>query len=231
MNTFNVSFNDKAHKDKFVAALAHEVRNPLANIGLSVDMLLSTVKENYVTSYLTIIKRNTVRISTLITQLLTDEYSNERDTKDYPINQLLDEALLQVEDRIKLKAITVEKKYEVNNHTIFLNIPRMKIALTNIIINAIEAMAEGSGLLTVSTKAIYGKYIIEIKDNGCGISKENLDKMFKIAFTSKPGGLGIGLTIIYDILRINQVAINIESEEGKGTIFTLLFDKNQPRVK
>lgn len=102
----------------------------------------------------------------------------------------------------------------------------MKIAITNIIVNAIEAMAGVNGILTLVTKMVYGKYIIEVKDNGCGISKPNLDKMFKVAFTSKPGGLGIGLTIIYDILKLNQVAINIESAEGEGTTFSLLFDKS-----
>lgn len=102
----------------------------------------------------------------------------------------------------------------------------MKIALTNIIVNAIEAMAGVQGVLTLATKLVYGKYVIEVKDNGCGISKENINKMFKIMFTSKPGGLGIGLTIIYDILRLNHVAINIESLEGEGTTFSLLFDKS-----
>jgi signal transduction histidine kinase len=113
MNTFNVSFNDKVYKDQFITALAHDVRNPLANIGLSVDMLLSTPKEDSATMYLNIIKRNTARISKLITQLLTDEYNKEQDSNDYTLDQLVDEALLQVEDSIKLKAIKVEKNTQL----------------------------------------------------------------------------------------------------------------------
>lgn len=226
MNTFNASFNDKAHRDQFVASLVHEVRNPLSNIGLSVDMLLLMMEDGQATPYLNIIKRNATRINALITQLLTDEDNNERDTKDYPINKLLDEVIEQLTDKVKLNSITVEKQYASIDYIIRLNVPRMKIAITNIIVNAIEAMAGVNGILTLVTKMVYGKYIIEVKDNGCGISKSNLDKMFKVAFTSKPGGLGIGLTIIYDILKLNQVAINIESAEGEGTTFSLLFDKS-----
>jgi signal transduction histidine kinase len=109
-------------------------------------------------------------------------------------------------------------------------VSKIKIALTNILVNAIEAMASVDGVLTLCTKSIYGKHVIEVKDNGCGISKENIDKMFKVAFTSKPGGLGLGLTIVYDILKTNHVAVNIESEEGKGTTFSLLFDRKQKGV-
>ncbi len=227
MNTFTISFNDKEHQGHFASVLAHEVRNPLGNIRLSVDTLLSTVKEDSLNLYLNIIKRNTERINTLITQLLTDEYANETGLEECPVNELLDDVLAHVDDRLKLKNIKTVKHYSEVDYVILLNVPRMKIALTNIIINAIEAMTEGSGVLTLITKLVYGKYVIEVNDNGCGINKENLAKMFKVSFTNKPGGLGLGLTIIYDILRLNNVAINVESEEHTGTSFTLLFDKSK----
>jgi signal transduction histidine kinase len=102
----------------------------------------------------------------------------------------------------------------------------MQIALTNIIINAIDAMPSENGELKLTTKSIDGKYIIQVEDNGCGISKANLKHIFKPFFTKKPGGLGLGLATTYHILKSNHVGIDVESEEGKGTLFILSFDKN-----
>ena len=67
--------------------------------------------------------------------------------------------------------------------------------------------------------------MIQIEDNGCGISKENLKYIFKPYFTNKPGGLGLGLATTYDILQSNHVGVNVESEEGKGTRFILSFEE------
>ena len=104
--------------------------------------------------------------------------------------------------------------------------PKMKIALTNIIINAVEAMTSGKGELKLVTKIVEGDYIILIEDNGCGISRKNLKNIFKPYFTNKPGGLGLGLATTFNILRANCVGINVESEEGHGSRFILSFDKN-----
>jgi signal transduction histidine kinase len=100
----------------------------------------------------------------------------------------------------------------------------MKIALTNIIVNAIDAMSQ-KGELKIITKSIERKYAIQIEDNGCGISREDLKNIFKPYFTNKPGGLGLGLAATCDILQSNHVGVFVESEEGKGTRFILLFDK------
>jgi signal transduction histidine kinase len=86
-------------------------------------------------------------------------------------------------------------------------------------------MTSGKGQLTLLTKSMDNGYIIQIEDNGCGISKGNLKYIFKPYFTKKPGGLGLGLATTYDILRSNHVGINIESVLGKGTRFILLFKK------
>jgi C4-dicarboxylate-specific signal transduction histidine kinase len=64
-----------------------------------------------------------------------------------------------------------------------------------------------------------------INDNGCGISKENLKNIFKPHYTNRPGGLGIGLAATANILRSNNIRVNVESRETKGTCFILLFDR------
>jgi signal transduction histidine kinase len=79
------------------------------------------------------------------------------------------------------------------------------------------------GKLKLITRSINGKCIIEIEDNGIGISKENLKNLFKPYFTGKAGGMGLGLSTTIDILKANQVTVDVQSEEGKGTRFILSF--------
>jgi|SRR5687767_4880714 signal transduction histidine kinase len=154
------------------------------------------------------------------------QYANTRQKEGCCIHELLDEVLIITQDRITHKNIVVSKEYGLQNIKIELNGPEVKIALTNIVINAIEAMPSGKGKLKLSTKSIGNKYVMQIEDNGCGISKENIPYIFKPYFTNKPGGLGLGLSIANDILLLNHVRVIVESTEGQGTIFLLIFDKN-----
>ena len=104
----------------------------------------------------------------------------------------------------------------------------MQIALTNIITNAIEAMGSGKGELKVITKSTEESFVLQIEDNGCGISTENLENIFKPYFSKKQGGLGLGLSVTYEILRSSYIRVKVKSVEGQGTRFSLLFDKNEP---
>jgi signal transduction histidine kinase len=217
----------KGHSGQFASALAHEVRNPLTNIKLSIQMLNSVVIDQDLKIYIDIIMRSSKRIDDLINELLTIQKVNEIHAEKYSMHELIDEVIESAKDRIKLKNVTVTKDFAIEDRNMILDRSKMKIALSNIIINAIDAMDPGKGKLNLVTKLIDGKYILLIKDNGCGISARNLKNIFKPYFTNKPGGLGIGLSTTYNILRANHVTINVESEEGTGTSFILLFDKKK----
>ncbi len=80
------------------------------------------------------------------------------------------------------------------------------------------------GKLKLITRSINGKCIIEIEDNGIGISKENLQHIFTPYFTDKPGGMGLGLSTTIDILKANHATVDVQSEEAKGTRFILSFE-------
>ena len=209
----------------YAIILAHEIRNPLANINLSVEMLKSELSDIDQKLYLEIINRSSERINILINQLLQYQHLEEVPTGKYSIHKLLDDVLIRADDSLILKDITVTKNYSPGDCEIVMNSAKMEIALSNIIINAIDAMASESGELTLLTKSIGGKFIIQIQDNGCGIKDKDLKHIFKPYFTNKSVGLGLGLATTYDILKSNQVAVNVESQEGKGTTFILTFDK------
>ncbi len=220
-----VTQNSLDSSPRFAAALAHEVRNPLTNINLSVDMLNAVVTDNELKIYIDIISRSSMRINHLMSELLKSREIDAAPTSIYSLHQLLDNVLTLTEDRIMLKKVRVRKQYAAEDFKICIDKPNIMIAITNIIINAIEAMTERKGELTLLSRSIGNKYVIEIADNGAGISKEHLKRIFRPHFTNKPGGMGLGLSTTLEILQHNQVGVDVRSEEGQGTCFILFFEQ------
>ena len=207
----------------FLAALVHEVRNPLTTIDLSLEMLRSAIEDEDLRTLLDIIGRSSIRIKGLVNNLLTGGSDADDQEGRYSIYNLLDEVLEIGSDRIILKNIKVTKEYLAPDCNLALDGPKVKIALTNILINAIEAMPSGKGDLKLILRTNGDKYIVCIEDNGCGISSQNLQYIFKPYYSGKPGGLGLGLFTALEILQAGQIGLNVESEEGQGTRFILYF--------
>jgi len=209
-------------------ALAHEIRNPLTNINLSVEMLKDVVTDESQRLYLEVILRASHKVNALIDELIKQQQPEKAQVIHYSMHQLLDEVLLMAADRLFLKNIIVTKIYAIRDYTCAVNQPGIKIALTNIIINAIDAMKQKNGQLRLTTKSINGRYTIQIEDNGCGIPAEKLKHIFTPFFTGKKDGLGIGLSATHDIFKANKIKVRVESEVGISTRFTLSFVKERP---
>lgn len=211
----------------YISGLAHEVRNPLANINLSVEMLESVLdkdKEEW-TIYTDIIRRNAARINGLMLELLRHRQPEESNAAECSVYELLEEVIDMAKDRAALKKIAVSKDY-AQDCIVSWDKSGMKLALSNIVINAIESMEPSLGKLSFSTKSLKDKYIIQIKDNGCGITTANLKNIFSDYYTAKPDGLGMGLSLTSHILKRNQVHLQVKSEPEKGSSFILWFYQN-----
>jgi signal transduction histidine kinase len=212
--------------EKFVATgriartIAHEVRNPLTNIGLAASQLKADIAatDGGLDYYFNVIERNSERINNLISGLLQSTKFSELNFSRVSINTLLDEALAMANDRIGLQAMTVEKNYGL---ILDINVDRerMKIAFLNIIINAVEAMEKGKGILKISTAQENNNCIIKIEDNGTGMGETTLSKLFEPYFTSKQNGNGLGLANTQNIIFNHKGNISVSSQPGKGTIF------------
>jgi signal transduction histidine kinase len=100
-------------------------------------------------------------------------------------------------------------------------VERIKIAFLNIIVNAIEAMEPGKGVLRLSTQSREDKCVILISDNGPGIALESQSRIFEPYFTNKPKGTGLGLTNTQNIILNHNGHISFESKNGEGTTFTI----------
>ncbi|MEJ7685209.1 MAG: ATP-binding protein [Segetibacter sp.] len=103
---------------------------------------------------------------------------------------------------------------------------KIQLAFLNIIINAVEAMEEETGKLSIKIYSAEEEHFAEITDNGCGISEENMQRLFEPYFTSKRNGMGLGLASTLNIIQSHNAHIDVKSELGIGTSFILGFKKS-----
>ncbi len=225
--------NDLATAEKLavtgrvVRMIGHEIRNPLTNINLSIEQLESEIEvKDEFDIYFDIIKRNSERINSLITELLNSSKPAQLVMGSISINTITQEAIKLVQDRIILHGVELVTKFSVDICDINIDAEKIKIAILNILVNAVEAMEEGEGKLEVTTRGEGDWCVIEISDNGSGIPADKIDSIFDPFFSGKPKGTGLGLSTTHNIIRSHNGMIDVNSEPGKGTRFTVKLKFN-----
>ncbi len=211
---------------RIARTIAHEVRNPLTNIDLAVAQIKGEIPDldEGKTLLFDIVNRNSRRINQLISELLDATRFTELNFAPVLINTLLDEALELAKDRIDLNHIKVEKKYSDDICKISVDAGKVKIAFLNLIVNAIEATEPHKGTLKILTKGEDDKCVVEITDNGHGMTDEQLNKVFEPYFSTKEKGNGLGLTNTANIILNHKGDIAVNSKPGEGTTFIIKFD-------
>lgn len=205
--------------------IAHEVRNPLTNINLATEHLHTEFEGNAETDLLLdMITRNANRINHLISDLLNSTKVTQLSFSDVSINDLIDNSLNFARDRVELNGIKVIKRYDPEICKIRVDEEKLQIAFLNIIVNAIEAMEPFKGVLSIKTATAGNKCVASFNDNGKGMTKEQVDKVYEPYYTTKEKGNGLGLTNTQNIIISHKASIKIESLPGKGTTFTILLD-------
>ena len=210
------------------AGAAHEINNPLAGIvGFTEATLLDLKNERIaperIAHDLKIILKNAERCKVIISNLLNFARAKELQRQESDINSLIDDALALVEYKTAAQNIKVVKKYEKNARKVSIDQDQMMQVLINVISNAQNAMPDGGELL-VRTGSEDNFALIEFKDTGIGIEKENLLKVFDPFFTTRePGqGVGLGLSISYSIMKRHEGSIEAKSDgKNKGASFII----------
>jgi PAS domain S-box-containing protein len=220
----NLQSQKVAANERLMRILAHEIRNPLNNIQLSIDHLKIDEQDAKQTNLVSIMQRNCVRINQIITELLDLTKPLELQFEKTPLQNILDESIAIANDRINLQKIKLEKKFPDTPLEILADKSKLVIALSNIILNAVEAVEANKGLLMVTLDSHLGRYNVSIRDNGHGISPDHLSKLFEPFFTSKKNGMGLGLAASYSIIQSHKGAIQVQSAVNEGTNFIISFN-------
>ena len=221
----NLQAQKLAANERLMRTLAHEIRNPLNNISLAIDQMLVPDEDSKDIQIAEIIKRNSIRINKIISELLSLTKPPELVFEKNSLQEILDESIAMTTDRINLQNVKVEKDYANGAYLIQADKPKLIIAFTNILINAIEAMEVNKGQLVVSVNETKDNYSVCIRDNGSGIPAEYIPRLFEPFFTSKKNGTGLGLVASYSIIQSHKGSIQVESEVDKGSSFYITFNK------
>ncbi len=217
---------------QMIAEIAHDLRHPITSIkGALQNLENKWYDDAFRNKSLEVVNNGFFRLNELIKELL--EFSNPDGfpQKTVDINQTIHNVLILVKNdllRHKIKLIQ-----EISALVpIRVNEERIKEVFLNLIVNAIESIGN-SGILKISTRLITErnertlKYVqINFSDTGIGISQANIKKIFDHFFTTKKSGVGLGLAIVNRIIRTHNGFIEVHSEEGKGTTFSIHLPVN-----
>jgi len=173
--------------------------------------------------YLEIIQRNGKRINDLITELLQSSRPAEMNLQPVSLQTVVKNVIHSVQDRVVLRKIQINFSSSDAESIIQADSSRLEMAILNILINAIEAVKDESGVIEVILHVKNKQALLIISDNGCGISSENKSRLFEPYFTSKRNGMGLGLATTLTILQAHNANIEVHSEIDHGTIFRILF--------
>ncbi len=211
------SYNEKIQAlGQLSAGIAHEIRNPLTSIKAFIDLIPYKIDdEDFRRELVEITSKEIVRMDDLIVQLIEMTKPVNHVMGEYSLEKAINEVLLLFSNNLAVKKINLIS--EIEDVIVFGDINQFKQIIVNLLLNSIEAIEE-NGEIKITGKC-HGDYIeIRIEDNGIGISKEDIDKIFNPFFTLKPKGTGIGLAMTSKLIDENKGSINIKSKEGIGTV-------------
>lgn len=217
-----------------VSATSHDMRNILMGISGGVDMIgLACEEENWdeVRSGVAVIRQSLGRFDQLVDSLLMYARDVELNAEEADLGMLVHEVIGAVEAEAKKRRIRLLFDSRPIAPVV-IDTQQVYRVLLNLVKNAMEAMDDESGEIRIESGSEAGAAYLRVRDSGCGIAVENLQKVGQPFFTTKKGsGTGLGLAICYRIMAQHRGRIDVDSTPGQGTTFTLVFppDKTSTR--
>ncbi|GAB4343746.1 MAG: hypothetical protein Kow0099_22530 [Candidatus Abyssubacteria bacterium] len=208
------------------AGVAHEIRNPLGGIRGASQLLARKVKDNKeLKEFLDVIVREVDRLDRTVAQLLDFARPTKADVAPTDIGEVIGRALELLKSDIKKGGVKVRKKVGAGLRAVNGDAAQLTQVFLNLFLNAVQAMPDG-GALTITVREDGGfqrgqtpSVVVEVNDTGCGMSALTLEHLFMPFFTTRETGTGLGLAISHRIVEEHGGAIDVVSEEGKGSTF------------
>lgn len=208
---------------KAVSALAHDMKIPLTAIGgFSILVRKHVGEENPYRDKLDIVIDETRRLENMVKDMLDFSRPLELQRSLEDVGRIVDECLEVVSDTARRENVRLKSELGSDLMAVYLDRMRIKQALINLIVNAIQASPAGE-TVTVRCSELKRKLIIEVIDCGCGIPLDRREDIFTPFFTTKKEGTGLGLPIVRKILEAHRGGINILDNQKNGIIFRLVI--------
>jgi len=223
------------------AQLAHEIKNPLGSIRLGVEMLREHTTADEAQRTITLVERGIQHLNKLVVDVTQFSRRRELDRTEVELHETIDSSIDLVADRIKEKETPIDREYAPRKISGVWDSEQISEVFVNIFANAIEA-SEPRAPLKISTELIEpgssstpigmsttdarSRVRIKISDRGAGMDEKTVSRLFEPFFTTKKRGTGLGLSIVRQIIDLHGGSIDVQSERGKGTTFTIELPLN-----
>jgi len=213
---------------RLAAGLSHEIRNPLGTLFLHIDLLEEEYRDPSPESP-TLIPQTFSEIRTALTRLdeLVQDYLSlvrvstiELNVQD--VGAAVQAWAAELESRAAQQGVTIQLEGHATVGPLAFHPSTLRRAVLNVVHNALEAMPQG-GTLTLACVRTAREVHLRVRDSGIGMPAEQVLRIFEPLYTTKPGGTGLGLYIVQEILVAHEGRVTVESVEGQGTTFTFTF--------
>ncbi len=224
---------DKAERlsalGQLAAGVAHEIRNPLN----AVSMASQRLKRDFVPadedkarefqSLAGVIRDEIRRLNGIIEEFLTFSKSRRLEFHDYPVTDVLQKIVNLIREEATAKNIDIRTHWSTDGAIIPMDMDKLQQALLNIIKNAMESI-DGKGVIDITvTQKTKDKISVKVSDTGCGMTSNEVERIFSPEYTTKEKGLGLGLPLAHEIVRGHSGEILVFSEQGSGTTFEIIL--------
>jgi signal transduction histidine kinase len=218
------------------AGVAHEIGNPLNALNIHLQLLDRELKKNShgnranLLELVGVARNEVTRLDLIITQFLKAIRPSKPNLARNPVSAIIKETLALLQQEIENRGAHVELELPTDLPGIQVDKDQIKQAFFNIVRNALQAMPDG-GLLRITAAASDRFLAVAFRDNGSGISPEDIGHIFEPYYTTKAKGSGIGLMIVQRIIQDHGGRMDVHSEPGVGTTFTLFLPLEERRAR
>lgn len=214
---------------QLAAGVAHEIRNPLNAISMASQRLKrefmpgdeEKIKEFQILA--SVIRDEIRRLDGIIEEFLTFSKSRRLELHDYPVREVLQKIVNLIKEEAALKGITIETRYHHEPAIIPMDVDKLQQALLNFVKNAMESISGAGNIIISVNTAGKDRVSIRVSDNGCGMTSQEIERIFNPEYTTKEKGLGLGLPLAHEIIRGHGGAISVVSQQGGGTTFEIML--------
>jgi signal transduction histidine kinase len=219
-----VTYSQKiASLGRLTSGVAHEVKNPLNAMRIHLELLRTRLGQDRpdVADNVEVIGESLQRLDRVVQGFL--RFMRPQDLRLQPLdaNALVGEVARIAETEVRAAGVTVDLDLASDLPLVAADQELIQQAVSNLATNGIQAMAPGGTLTLGTRRAPDGGVEIRVVDQGTGIAPEDLDRVFRLYYTTKPGGSGIGLSLVYRIVQMHDGRIDVDSTVGKGTTMTV----------
>ncbi|MRR15016.1 MAG: hypothetical protein EG826_01020 [Deltaproteobacteria bacterium] len=218
---------------QLAAGVAHEIRNPLNAISMATQRLKrdfspsDEAKAREFQNLSGVIRDEIRRLNGIIEEFLSFSKSRRLELRDFSVTEVLQKIVSLMSEEAGARGITLETKWRLSPAVIPMDINKLQQAFLNFIKNAMESI-DGKGTITITVDKESKNYIVVgITDTGCGMTTEEIERIFSPEYTTKEKGLGLGIPLATEIVRGHGGDIRVISRRGEGTTFEIILPREK----